>query len=364
MYRLVKKILWRLDPEKSHLVTIRLLRLAQNRIINCCGLLNRIGGSPPLLPTQVMGLTFPTPLGLAAGFDKNGEAVDALQAMGFGFVELGTVTPRPQPGNPKPRLFRLAEARAVINRMGFNSLGLEPFLANLRRQKRAGIIAVNLGKNKETPVETAIDDYCLGLEAVYTLADFVTLNISSPNTLNLRALQEQGALKSLLEVVGKRRDQLKAKYGHRLPIAIKIAPDLDPSAISAIADVVVASGMDAIIATNTTLSRHEVGRLHHGGETGGLSGAPLKPLALQTVRTLYQSLDGRLPIIGVGGIQSADDAWEFLEAGADLVQIYTGMLYQGPGLIGTITQGLKQRVVGSDHEFLTDYIAQARRQVL
>lgn len=361
MYRLVKKILWSLDPEKSHRATIRLLSLAQNRTVNCCGLLNRIGGRPPLLPTQVMGLTFPSPLGLAAGFDKNGEAVDALQAMGFGFIELGTVTPCPQPGNPKPRLFRLLEARAVINRMGFNSLGLDQFLTNLKGHKREGVVAVNLGKNTDTPVEEALDDYCQGLEAVYSLADFVTLNISSPNTLNLRALQEHDALKSLLDGIGKRRDQLQESHNRRLPIAVKIAPDLDHSAIRDVAEEVVASGMDAIIATNTTVARPQVEGLPHAGETGGLSGKPLKPLALQTVRTLYQTLDGRLPIIGVGGIQSADDAWEFLKAGADLVQIYTGMLYQGPGLIGTITHELKRRVVKSDHDFLADLVAEARK---
>ena len=292
------------------------------------------------MPVRVMGLDFPNPVGLAAGLDKNGEHIDGLAALGFGFVEVGAVTPRPQPGNPRPRLFRLPEAEALINRLGFNNDGVEVLTENIRRSRYRGILGVNVGKNFDTPNERAHEDYIACLRKVYAHASFVTANISSPNTKDLRSLQRAGRLDALLGALAAERDSLAEQYGKRVPLAVKVAPDLDELGIEAIADRVAARGIDAVIATNTTVSREGVGHLPAGREAGGLSGAPLKALATAVVAKLRRALPASVAIIGVGGIASAADAREKLDAGADLVQLYTALVYRGPGLVGEIVRGL------------------------
>jgi dihydroorotate dehydrogenase len=287
-----------------------------------------------------MGLDFPNPVGLAAGLDKDGEHVDALAALGFGFLELGAVTPRPQPGNPGPRLFRLPQAQALINRLGFNSRGVDAFVANLGRARSGAIIGVNIGKNADTANERAIEDYIACLRKVYPLAGFVTANLSSPNTKNLRELQRADELDAFLSALAAERDHLAREHGRRVPLAVKVSPDLDDAGIAAVADRVAARSIDAIIATNTTVSREAVEHLSHGREQGGLSGAPLKARATEVVRKLRRALPASVAIIGVGGIASAADAREKLDAGASLVQLYTALVYRGPGLVGEIVRGL------------------------
>jgi dihydroorotate dehydrogenase len=292
---------------------------------------------------HVMGLDFPNPVGLAAGLDKNGECIGALAAFGFGFVEVGTVTPRAQPGNPKPRLFRIPAREAIINRMGFNNLGVDHLVENVRRARFDGILGINIGKNFDTPIERAAEDYLACLEKVYPHASYVTVNISSPNTRNLRQLQQADELARLLGRIVKRRDQLAAGAPRRVPLAVKIAPDLDDEQVVAIARLAVDFGIDAVIATNTTVSRAGVEGLPHAGEAGGLSGAPVREAATAVVRKLAAALKGSVPIIGVGGIMSAADAREKLDAGASLVQVYTGLVYRGPGLVREIVAGLGTR---------------------
>jgi dihydroorotate dehydrogenase len=287
-----------------------------------------------------LGLDFPNPVGLAAGLDKDGEHVDALAALGFGFLELGAVTPRPQPGNPGPRLFRLPQAQALINRLGFNSRGVDAFVANLGRARSGAIIGVNIGKNADTANERAIEDYIACLRKVYPLAGFVTANLSSPNTKNLRELQRADELDAFLSALAAERDHLAREHGRRVPLAVKVSPDLDDAGIAAVADRVAARSIDAIIATNTTVSREAVEHLSHGREQGGLSGAPLKARATEVVRKLRRALPASVAIIGVGGIASAADAREKLDAGASLVQLYTALVYRGPGLVGEIVRGL------------------------
>jgi dihydroorotate dehydrogenase len=279
-------------------------------------------------------------VGLAAGLDKDGEHVDALAALGFGFLELGAVTPRPQPGNPGPRLFRLPQAQALINRLGFNSRGVDAFVANLGRARSGAIIGVNIGKNADTANERAIEDYIACLRKVYPLAGFVTANLSSPNTKNLRELQRADELDAFLSALAAERDHLAREHGRRVPLAVKVSPDLDDAGIAAVADRVAARSIDAIIATNTTVSREAVEHLSHGREQGGLSGAPLKARATEVVRKLRRALPASVAIIGVGGIASAADAREKLDAGASLVQLYTALVYRGPGLVGEIVRGL------------------------
>ena len=287
-----------------------------------------------------MGLTFDNPVGLAAGLDKNGLAVDGLAAMGFGFLEVGTVTPRPQPGNPKPRMFRLPEQSAIINRMGFNNLGVDALLQRLDAVRYRGVLGINIGKNAVTPVENAVDDYLHCLRKVYSRASYVTVNLSSPNTPGLRTLQYGDTLKRLLESIKQCQGELANQHGHYVPIAIKIAPDVLPEDLALIAAVLVDEGMDAVIATNTTLERTAVIGLEHADETGGLSGGPLTDVATEVIRLLAQELGGRMPIIGVGGIMSGADAAEKIEAGASLVQLYSGFIYRGPELVGECVDAL------------------------
>jgi dihydroorotate dehydrogenase len=326
IYRLLRPLLFRLDAERAHDLTLRLLD-AGARV-----------GLPPArpaaaAPVEVMGLTFPNPVGLAAGLDKNGAHLDALARLGFGFLEVGTVTPRPQPGNPRPRMFRIPAARAVINRMGFNNLGVDRLLRNIEACGYRGILGINLGKNFDTPIERAAQDYLACMRKAYALASYLAVNISSPNTRDLRRLQQADELDRLLETLKREQRQLADRHGRYVPLALKIAPDLADEEVVAIAGKLVAHAIDAVIATNTTVSRAGVEGLPHGREAGGLSGAPLTARATQVVRLLAQALGGRVPIIGVGGIMTADDALARLAAGASLVQLYTGLVYAGPELI-------------------------------
>ncbi|WP_027897154.1 quinone-dependent dihydroorotate dehydrogenase [Zestomonas thermotolerans] len=328
MYDLARKLLFQLSPETSHELSIDLIgaggRLGLNRLL--CK-------APRALPVNVMGLEFPNPVGLAAGLDKNGDAIDGFAQLGFGFIEIGTVTPRPQPGNPKPRLFRLPEAEAIINRMGFNNLGVDHLLARVKAASYKGVLGINIGKNFDTPVEHAVDDYLIGLDKVYPHASYVTVNVSSPNTPGLRSLQYGDSLKQLLEALRQRQEDLAVEHGRRVPLAIKIAPDMTDEEIAQVAAALVEAGMDAVIATNTTLSRDGVEELPHGNEGGGLSGAPVRDKSTHVVKVLAGELGGRLPIIAVGGITEGRHAAEKIAAGASLVQIYSGFIYKGPALI-------------------------------
>lgn len=335
MQALFQKLLFQLDPERAHEVALAGLDVAAG-----LGLARRYAQGLPALPVEVMGLRFANPVGLAAGLDKNGDHIDALFALGFGFVEIGTVTPRPQPGNDKPRLFRLPAASAVINRMGFNNAGVEHLVERVRRARRPGVLGINIGKNRDTPLEHALDDYRLCLQAVHAVADYVTVNLSSPNTPGLRALQTGEALQRLLAGLQQEREALEREQGRRVPIVIKIAPDMDEPDLRQLARTVLDSGMDGLAATNTTVDHAAVAHLPYGTETGGLSGQPLKTRATEVVVIVSDELAGRLPVIGVGGIASADDALEKLQAGARLVQLYTGLVYGGPALPGRIVRGL------------------------
>ena len=292
------------------------------------------------MPVRVMGLDFPNPVGLAAGLDKNGEHIDALAALGFGFIEVGTVTPRPQPGNPQPRLFRLPQARALINRLGFNNLGIDRLAYNVSRAQYRGILGINLGKNFDTPVEKAAADYLAGMRKAYALASYLTVNISSPNTQNLRQLQETDELQPLLEALKREQTLLTQRHGRYVPLALKIAPDLNDAQLAAIARLLLEHGIDAVIATNTTVSRVGVDGLPHAEEVGGLSGAPLRERATAIVRALHAQLGSRIPIIAAGGILSAADAAEKFAAGARLIQLYTGLIYRGPVLVRECAQAL------------------------
>jgi len=301
-------------------------------------------GDRPVWPASLMGLSLRNPVGLAAGLDKNGAHIDALGNLGFGFVEVGTVTPLPQPGNPKPRMFRLPRAHALINRLGFNNLGLDAFIANVRNSQwrsQGGILGLNIGKNAATPIERAVDDYMLGLEGVYPHADYVTVNISSPNTANLRALQGQDELTGLLQPLREKRKELADRHGRRVPMVVKIAPDLTQEQIDIIADLLPRHGVDGVIATNTTLSRDAVQGLPHAQEAGGLSGPPVHELSLRVIARLRQQLGADFAIIGVGGILSGKQALEKFAAGANAVQLYTGLIYRGPALIGECVRALQ-----------------------
>jgi dihydroorotate dehydrogenase len=334
LYRAVRPLLFALDPETAHDFSLKSLDA-----LNCLGAVSLAAGLPSM-PVRALGLDFPNPVGLAAGLDKDGEHVDALAALGFGFLEIGAVTPRPQPGNPKPRVFRLPEAEALINRLGFNSGGVDRAVENLRRARYRGVLGVNIGKNFDTPNERASEDYLECLRKLHPYASFVTVNVSSPNTKNLRNLQQPGELDLLLAALVAERDRLAERHGRRVPLAVKIAPDLDESGIEAVAGCVVSRGCDAVIATNTTLSREGVEHLPASREPGGLSGAPLKARATAVIARLRRALPAGIAIIGVGGIASAADAREKLDAGADLVQLYTALVYRGPGLVGEILRGL------------------------
>jgi dihydroorotate dehydrogenase len=340
LYSLARPFLFQLDPERAHRGTLCALDLAHR-----AGLTGLIAGRAASSPRTVMGLRFPNPVGLAAGLDKNGEHIDALGALGFGFIEIGTVTPRPQPGNAPPRLFRIAQARAIINRMGFNNDGVERLLMNVARARYRGILGINIGKNFDTPLERAADDYLYCLRKVYAAASYVTVNISSPNTANLRQLQQAGTLDGLLRALASERRKLADLHGKRVPLAVKIAPDLTQSDIADMAALFIEHGIDAVIATNTTLTRDAVEGLPDADQTGGLSGAPLTARATQIVRQLAAALAGRLPIIAAGGILTAADAQEKMDVGASLVQLYSGLVYAGPGLIGKVAHLLARSPV-------------------
>lgn len=335
LYRALRPLLFALDPETAHSITLKSLDCLER-----LGAASLLAASAPRIPVRAMGMEFPNPVGLAAGLDKDGEHLDGLAALGFGFLEVGAVTPRPQPGNPKPRVFRVPEAEAIINRLGFNSRGIDVLVENLRRSRYRGILGVNIGKNFDTPNERAADDYNACLRRVYPFASFVTANVSSPNTKALRALQQADELDALLASLTRERDLLAQQHGKRVPLAVKIAPDLEESAIEAVADRVTARGIDAVIATNTTVSRKGIEHLSASREPGGLSGGPLKARATAVVAKLRRVLPERIPIIGVGGIASAADAREKLDAGATLVQLYTALIYRGPAVVGEIVSGL------------------------
>jgi dihydroorotate dehydrogenase len=328
MYNLARQLLFKLSPETSHDLSLDLIGAGGRLGLN--GLLSK---APAHLPVKVMGLDFPNPVGLAAGLDKNGAAIDGFAQLGFGFVEVGTVTPRPQPGNPKPRIFRLPQAEAIINRMGFNNLGVDHLITRVRASRYSGILGINIGKNFDTPVERAVDDYLICLDKVYEHASYVTVNVSSPNTPGLRSLQFGDSLKQLLEALRLRQEDLAQKYGRRVPLAIKIAPDMTDEETIQVAAALIDSGMDAVIATNTTLSRKGVEGMPHADEAGGLSGAPVREKSTHTVKVLAGELAGRLPIIAAGGITEGKHAAEKIAAGASLVQVYSGFIYKGPGLI-------------------------------
>jgi dihydroorotate dehydrogenase len=328
MYNLARQLLFKFSPEVSHDLSLDLIG-AGGRL----GLNSLLCKAPASNPVTVMGLDFPNPVGLAAGLDKNGAAIDGFAQLGFGFVEIGTVTPRPQPGNPKPRIFRLPQAEAIINRMGFNNLGVDNLVSRVRAARYSGILGINIGKNFDTPVERAVDDYLICLDKVYAHASYVTVNVSSPNTPGLRSLQFGDSLKQLLEALRVRQAQLAQQHGKYVPLAIKIAPDMTDEETVLVAQALLESGMDAVIATNTTLSRVGVEGLAHGDEAGGLSGAPVREKSTHTVKVLAAELAGRLPIIAAGGITEGEHAVEKIAAGASLVQVYSGFIYKGPALI-------------------------------
>ncbi len=332
-YALTRPFLFGLDPEAAHDLTMASLQRLQNTPAQCLWQQPRVADS-----VQLLGLHWPNRVGLAAGLDKNGQCIDGLGAMGFGFIEVGTVTPLAQPGNAKPRMFRLPQARALINRLGFNNQGLAAFVANVQRahsfRAQGGVLGLNIGKNASTPIERAVDDYLLGLNGVYAHADYVTLNISSPNTQNLRALQSDAALDSLLSALQTRRQALAQQHGKQVPMLVKIAPDLDATQVVVIARTLQKNGIDGVIACNTTVARDDaVQGQPHAAQTGGLSGAPLLQPSNRVIALLRAALGPAYPIIGVGGVMSGADARSKIEAGADLVQIYTGLIYQGPTLV-------------------------------
>jgi dihydroorotate dehydrogenase len=341
-YALSRPFLFGLDPEHAHELTLGALARLQNTPAACLWSSPRVDD-----PVTLAGLRFPNRVGLAAGLDKNGRCIDGLGAMGFGFIEVGTVTPLGQPGNDKPRMFRLPQAQALINRLGFNNEGLASFLANVQRahsfRAAGGILGLNIGKNAATPIERAADDYLTGLSGVYPHADYITVNISSPNTKNLRALQGDAELNALLGSLQQRRTELAEQHGRQVPMFLKIAPDLDEAQVGVIADTLQAQRIDGVIATNTTVSRAAVQGLPHAEELGGLSGRPVFEASNRVIRLLREALGPHYPIIGVGGVMSPADARAKLAAGADLVQIYTGLIYQGPGLVSECARAIKGR---------------------
>jgi len=334
-YPAIRKVLFQFDPEIIHDVTIKGLKTMGKSPLSVF-YKQRVQNKP----LTVMGINFPNPVGLAAGLDKNGECVHAFSAMGFGHVEVGTVTPRPQPGNDKPRIFRLPKANGIINRMGFNNKGVDYLVSQIQAANFKGVLGINIGKNKDTPEENAKDDYLHCMRKVYNLATYIAVNISSPNTPGLRSLQYGDALDELLAALKSEQKTLTEQYGKYIPIAVKIAPDLTEDEIKSIAKSLIDNGIDGVIATNTTLSREGVEDLKFGDEQGGLSGQPVKDKSTQVIKLLSEALDNKLPIIGVGGIASSADANEKLQAGASLVQVYTGFIYQGPPLVKEIVNGL------------------------
>ncbi len=344
-YAFARPFLFGLDPEAAHELTLHALERTQGTPLAWAYRASLVSD-----PIELAGLNFPNRVGLAAGLDKNARCIDALGAMGFGFVEVGTVTPKAQGGNPRPRMFRLPRAHALINRMGFNNDGLDAFVANVQRsvfRSRGRILGLNIGKNASTPIERAADDYLSGLDGVYPHADYVTVNISSPNTSNLRELQNDAALDALLAKLSRRRDALQRRHGRKVPLFVKIAPDLDPTQIAVIADALRRHAMDGVIATNTSTGREAVQGMRHAKEAGGLSGAPLLEASNRVIRELRRVLGRKFPIVGVGGILSAQDALSKIDAGADVVQIYTGLIYQGPDLVTQCATAIRDRCRGA-----------------
>ncbi len=341
LYSLARPLLFSLDPETAHNLTLPMLR-ATARL----GIPQRLT-HPVQDARNIMGLEFPNAVGLAAGLDKDGAYIDGLSALGFGFIEIGTVTPRAQPGNPKPRMFRLPAAHALINRMGFNNGGVDAFVRNVQSsrfyQEKRGVLGLNIGKNADTPIERATEDYLICLDKVYPYASYVTVNISSPNTKNLRQLQQASELDDLLSRLKEAQSRLADKHARYVPIVLKIAPDLDQEQVNTIADALLRHRMDGVIATNTTITRDAVQGLAHADEMGGLSGAPVATLSNRVIRSLHQLLGKDIPIIGVGGILSAEDAQAKLDAGASLVQLYTGLIYRGPALVRECAEALSTR---------------------
>ncbi len=331
LYSFIRPLVFKLDAETAHHVTLDGIKLA-----NKIGLLRAAPQEGRAV--EVMGLKFPAVVGLAAGLDKNGDYIDALAALGFGFIEIGTVTPRPQPGNPKPRLFRVPEAQGIINRMGFNNLGVDHLIEQVKKSRFNGVLGINIGKNFDTPMENAVDDYLIGLEKVYPYASYITVNISSPNTKNLRELQNEDQLGGLLSALKEKQKDLHAQHDKYVPVVLKIAPDMDDDALKMVADTLLAYEIDGVIATNTTISREGVEDLPNGSEQGGLSGAPLTKRSTAVVKTLVSHLGDKIPVIAAGGIMSAEDAQAKIDAGAKLVQVYSGLIYKGPRLVQDINQ--------------------------
>lgn len=336
MYNQIRDLLFKLDAETSHEFSLDCLGAAER-----LHLLQLFARDVPADPVEVMGITFPNPVGLAAGLDKNGDYFNALGTMGFGFVEIGTITPRPQPGNPKPRLFRIPEAQAIINRMGFNNKGVDHLVAQVKRRRYQGVLGINIGKNAATPVENAADDYVIGMQKVYAHADYITVNVSSPNTQGLRDLQFGDSLNRLLETLKIEQDKLQKIHGRYVPVAVKIAPDMDDEAIAQVAQTLLTQNIDGVIATNTTIGREGVEQYETGKETGGLSGLPVRDKSTRVISALYAELGEKLPIIGVGGISNGESAAEKIKAGAKLVQVYSGFIYRGPALISEAASAIK-----------------------
>lgn len=342
MFPLIKPLLFNLDPEKAHDLTMASLQLASSKL----PLLNMLRSSykVPDLSVQCMGITFKHPLGLAAGLDKNAVALNAFSALGFSAVELGTVTPKPQSGSAKPRLFRLPEDQAIINRMGFNSAGVDAFLKNLNADHNQSVVGINIGKNAVTPNEEALNDYLVALNKVYAKADYITVNISSPNTKSLRDLQNADYLDGFLLAIKQAQKKLAEVHDRYVPVALKVAPDLASDEVATIAELLISHDFDALIATNTTIARPPSLQSVNKIEQGGLSGRPLNEMSTDCIRLFYQQLQGKVPIIGVGGISNAEDAWQKLLAGADFLQLYSSFIYQGPAVISNIIKGLQSKV--------------------
>ncbi|HSE12681.1 MAG TPA: quinone-dependent dihydroorotate dehydrogenase [Rudaea sp.] len=338
MYALARSFLFCLDAERAHDLGLTSIEAAYRT-----GLNPLLAAKPAPLPVNVFGIEFPNPVGLAAGLDKNGAHVDALAALGFGFIEVGTTTPRAQPGNPKPRMWRLPEHEAVINRLGFNNAGVDALVRNVEKARFAGVLGINIGKNRDTPNDRAIDDYLICLERVYARASYVTVNISSPNTQGLRDLQQEETLKRFVGTLREAQERLAARHGARKPMLVKIAPDLGEAELDGIAEVALAQRVDGLICTNTTIDRSVIAGAPYAEETGGLSGKPLFNKSTNILRGIAKRVQGKIPLVGVGGILRGDDAAAKIDAGASLVQFYTGMVYRGPGLIGECVEAIRRR---------------------
>lgn len=360
MYTFIKPFLFALDPERAHDLTMTNLQLVSGQPLLLSQVRRMYGARVPKLPVKCMGIDFEHPIGLAAGLDKDARALPGFSALGFSAVEMGTVTPQPQPGNDRPRLFRLVEDRALINRFGFNSVGLDQFLQNLTRRKHSAVAGINVGKNAVTPIEDAHFDYVSAVQRVYAHADYITVNISSPNTKSLRDLQNETYLDHLLTQIKTAHGKCAKVHGRHVPIALKVAPDLDSDEIETISELLLSHQFDALIASNTTLARPDSLKSEHAQQGGGLSGLPVKDSSTECIRQFYRHLQGRVQIVGVGGIENADDAWEKLLAGADLLQIYSLFIYHGPCMIKEIVSGLKKRVEQAGFDDLSSALAELR----